>query len=76
MSAIPNFTQLPKTIQEKLTKNLSNETIFNSYKSEYERALERGGFTTNLKYKNINKNPMEETEHVKPSDSILYIAKM
>ena len=36
--------QLPKSINDRLSKNSSNEQIFNSTKPEYEEALRRSGF--------------------------------
>ena len=56
----------------------SNETIFNSYKPEYEQVLKESGFEINLKLKRKSKGKkhMQETEHVKSSGSILHIQKM
>ena len=48
--------QLPDSISERLSKNSSNEQIFNSTKVEYEEALNRNGYTTKLEYNNQQSN--------------------
>ena len=46
--------QLPTSIEGRLSKNSSNETIFNSVKGEYEKALKESGYQANLKYNKKN----------------------
>ena len=43
--------QLPKTIEQQLSKNSSNETIFNEAAPLYEKALSEAGYDVKLKYK-------------------------
>ena len=43
--------QLPKVINDRLSKNLSNEEDFNESKGEYENALKQSGYNNiSLKY--------------------------
>ena len=42
--------QIPNSIQERLSKNSSNEEIFNTTKCEYEDALKKSGFKFDFKY--------------------------
>ena len=51
----PNvIKQIPSSIQERLSKNLSNEEIFNTEECEYEDALEKSGFKVDKKKKKID----------------------
>ena len=51
----PNIIkQLPKTIEQRLSNNSSNETIFNEAAPLYEKALSEAGYNVKLKY-NPNK---------------------
>ena len=48
----PNIIkQLPETISERLSRNSSDETIFNTCKRPYEEALKKAGYKAELKYK-------------------------
>ena len=56
---------LPSSINERLSKNSSNETIFNISKVDYEKALKESGYksvdlkydkTTEKRYHNRNRN--------------------
>ena len=42
--------QLPDSICDRLSRNSTNEEIFNSVKNEYEEALKKCGYDTKLKY--------------------------
>ena len=43
--------QFPKIISDRLSKNVSNEEVFNESKREYENALKHSDYNkTNLKY--------------------------
>ena len=47
----PNIIkQTPDSIQKRLSKNSSNEEIFNTAKCEYENALRKSGFKVDFKY--------------------------
>ena len=52
--------QLPNSIPERLSKNSSNEEIFNTTKVEYEDALKNFGYNVDLKYIN-NKSEKPKT---------------
>ena len=43
-------------MEERLPKNSSRKTIFNSYKPEYEKNLKWSGFKTNFKYEKATKS--------------------
>ena len=45
-------TELPNSISEKLSKNSSNQEIFNTAKVEYEDALKTSGYNIDLKFTN------------------------
>ena len=55
----PNvIKQIPKSIHERLSKNSSNEEIFNTSKCEYEDVLKKSRFKVDLKYtKNQQQKP-------------------
>ena len=42
--------QLPNSISERLSKNSSNQEVFNTAKVEYEDALKKSGYNIDLKY--------------------------
>ena len=42
--------QLPNSISERLSKNSSNQEVFNTAKVEYEDALKKSGYNVDLKY--------------------------
>ena len=48
--------QLPDSISERLSKNSSDEKIFNSTKNEYEEALRKNGYSAKLEFKNQQTN--------------------
>ena len=48
------ITQLPNSIFDRLSKNSSNQEIFNTLKVEYEDALKKSGYNVGLKYTNNN----------------------
>ena len=49
--------QLPKIINERLSRNSSNEEVFNSSKSQYEKALRDSGYTDfELKFNKTSNN--------------------
>ena len=52
--------QLPNSISEKLSKNSSNQEVFNKAKVEYEDALKKSGYNVDLKYTN-NKSEKPKT---------------
>ena len=52
--------QLPNSISERLSKNSSNQEIFNTAKVEYEDALKKSGYNVDLKYTN-NKSEKRKT---------------
>ena len=55
--------QLPNSISERLSKNSSNQEVFNTAKVEYEDALKKSGYNVDLKYSNNNqKNQKPESE--------------
>ena len=55
---LPNFIkQISNFIQERLSKNLSNEEIFNTAKWEYEDALKKSGFKVDFKYTKNQQKP-------------------
>ena len=57
----PNIIkQLPKTIEQRLSNNSSNETIFNEATPLYEKALSEAGYDVKLKY-----NPKKKTKQKK-----------
>ena len=47
--------QFPNSINKRLYENSLNEEVFNSVKQEYEMALKKSGYNSNLKYINQNK---------------------
>ena len=51
--------QLPNSISERLSKNSSNQEIFNTEKVEYKDVLKKSGFNIDLKYAN---NKSEKTK--------------
>ena len=56
----PNIIKhLPKTIEQRLPNNSSNETIFNEAASLYKKALSEAGYHVKLKY-NPNKKTKQE----------------
>ena len=46
--------QLPNSISERLSKNSSNQEVFNTAKVEYEDALKKSGYNVDLKYTDSN----------------------
>ena len=52
--------QLPNSISGKLSKNSSNQEIFNTAEVEYEDALKKSGYNIDLKYTN-NKSEKQKT---------------
>ena len=58
----PNIIkQLPKTIEQRLSNNSSNETIFNKAAPLYEKVLSEAGYDVKLKY-NPNKKTKQKKE--------------
>ena len=58
----PNIIkQLPKTMEQRLSNNSSNETIFNESAPLYEKALSEAGYDVKLKY-NTNKKTKQENK--------------
>ena len=53
--------QLSKTIEQRLSSNSSNETIFNEAAPLYKKALSKAGYNVKLKY-NPNKKTKQKTE--------------
>ena len=52
----PNvITQVPKTIEKRLSDHSSNENIFTIAKAPYEKALKESGYNVKLSYKPTNK---------------------
>ena len=49
--AVKGLKQLTTTISDRLSKNSSSELIFNEAKRQYEDALSKNGFKTELIYK-------------------------
>ena len=62
----PNIIkQIPNSIQERLSKNLSNEEIFNTAKCEYVDALKKSGFKVDFKYtKNQRQKPKNRSQNI------------
>ena len=56
--------QLPKSINDRLSNNSSNEEIFNNAKGEYESALKDSGYTVNLNYNKEEKKPRNRKRNV------------
>ena len=57
----PNIIkQLPKAIEQRLSNNSSNETIFNEAAPLYEKAFSEAGYDVKLKY-----NPNKKTKQKK-----------
>ena len=54
--------QLPNTISERLSKNFSNQEIFNTVKVEYKDVLKKSGYSVDLKYTN-NKSEISKTQN-------------
>ena len=52
--------ELPKTIEQRLFSNSSNETVFNEAPRLYEKALSEAGCDVKLKY-NPNKKTKQKT---------------
>ena len=51
------FKQIPKMMQNRLTKNSRNSELFNSIKKrKYNDSLKLNGYSYNIKYTNENKN--------------------
>ena len=51
------INQVPKTINERLSRNSSNEEVFNSSKDQYEKALRDSGYTDfELKFNKTSTN--------------------
>ena len=48
--------QIPSSIEERLSRNSSNQEIFNSVKDENEEALKTSGYKTKLEYKGNQNN--------------------
>ena len=44
--------QMPNSVGERLSKNSSNQEIFEKSKAEYEEALSKNGYSTKLSYTN------------------------
>ena len=58
--------QLPNSISERVSKNYSNQEIFNTAKVKYEDALKKSGYSVNSKYtnnKSENEKPESETHY-------------
>ena len=63
----PNIIkQLPKTIEQRLSNNSSNETIFNEAAQLYEKALTEAGYDVKLKY-----NPNKKTKKQKKEQNMV-----
>ena len=62
----PNIIkQILNCIQERLSKNSSNEEIFNTEKCEYEDALKKSGFKVDFKYtKNQRQKPKNRSRNI------------
>ena len=64
----PNtIKQLPKTIEQRLSNNSSNETIFNEATPLYEKALSEAGYNVKLKY-----NPNKKTKQKNRKRNIIW----
>ena len=64
----PNVTkQLPKTIEQRLSNNSSNETILNEAAPLYEKALSEAGYDNKLKY-----NPNKKTKQKNRKRNIIW----
>ena len=62
---LPNFIkQISNFIQERLSKNLSNEEIFNTAKWEYEDALKKSGFKVDFKYTKNQQKPKNRSQNI------------
>ena len=58
--------QLPKIISDRLSKNSSNEEVFNESKGEYENALKQSGYNNiNLKYQPLITSNTKQKHHRK-----------
>ena len=56
--------QLPKIISDRLSKNSSNEEVFNESKGEYENALKQSGYNNiNLKYQPLITSNTKQKRH-------------
>ena len=65
----PNIIkQLPKKIEERLSKNSSNETIFNEAAPLYEKAFSEAGYDVQLKY-----NPNKKTKQKNRKRNIIWL---
>ena len=53
-----SLLKIPNSIQERLSKNSSNEEIFNTARCEYEDALKKSGFKFDFKY---TKNQLQKS---------------
>ena len=63
----PNIIkQLPKTIEQRLSNDSSNETIFNEAAQLYEKALTEAGYDVKLKY-----NPNKKTKKQKKEQNMV-----
>ena len=57
--------EIPNSIQERLSKNSSNEEIFNTAKCEYEDALKKSRFKVDFKYtKNQRQKPKNRSLNI------------
>ena len=61
--------QLPKTVEQRLSNNSSNETIFNKAATLYEKALSEAGYDAKLKY-NPNKKTKEKQKQKKEHNMV------
>ena len=56
--------QRPNSIQKRLSKNSSNEEIFNTAKCEYKDALKKSGFKVDFKYTKNQQKPKNRSWNI------------
>ena len=62
---LQNGKQLSNSISERLSKNSSNQEVFNTAKVEYEDALKKSGYNVDLKYTdNKSEKPKTRKRHI------------
>ena len=55
---------IPNSIQERLSKKLLNEEIFNTAKCEYDEALKKCGFKIDFKYIKIRQKSKNRSRNI------------
>ena len=51
-----SFSQIPTSIEKRISTLSSNETIFNESKEIHQKSLEKSGYRQTLKYHSSNEN--------------------